>query len=71
LRFPTPTRIEVIVVRDGCEQTFSIDINDDTVVSIPSDEIDPEIVDPNFQNDAVELREPILVPPCPEEAEGG
>lgn len=53
--FPRPDEIEIIVVRDGCEQGFTIAINADTVVDV------------NFPNDTLELKEPILVPACPEE----
>jgi hypothetical protein len=53
-QFVRPDRIELIVVRDGCEQTFMIEINEDTVV------------DPSFQDDVTELIEPILVDPCEE-----
>lgn len=51
--FPRPDRIVIIVVRGGCEQRFMIDINADTVV------------DPTAPDDVLELKEPILVPPCP------
>lgn len=51
--FPRPDEIEVIVVRDGCEQSFTIAINPDMVVDI------------TFPNDTIELKDPILVPPCP------
>jgi len=50
--FPRPDRLEIIVVRDDCEQSFFIDINAETVV------------DPTAPDDVLELREPILVPPC-------
>ena len=50
--FPRPDQVEVIVVRDGCEQQFMIDISDDTVV------------DMDFPDDVIELKDPILVPPC-------
>lgn len=50
--FPRPDRVEVIIVRNGCEQTVSVDINADTVV------------DPTAPNDVLELKNPILVPPC-------
>ncbi len=52
--FPRPDRVEIIVVRDGCEQAFLIDINEDTVV------------DMDFPDDVIELKDPILVPPCEE-----
>jgi len=50
--FPTPDQLELIVVIDGCEQRITIEINEDTVV------------DMSFPADILELREPILVPPC-------
>jgi hypothetical protein len=50
--FPRPDRVEVIIVRDGCEQSFFIDINADTVVDL------------TFPDDIIELKNPILVPPC-------
>lgn len=52
--FPPPDQIEIIVVRDGCEQTFRIEINEDTVV------------DMGFPEDVLELKDPILVEPCAE-----
>ncbi len=52
--FPPPDQVEIIVVRDGCEQTFLIEINEDTVV------------DMDFPDDVIELKDPILVPPCDE-----
>ena len=54
--FPRPDRVEVIVVREDCEFSFLIDINEDTVV------------DMTFPEDVIELKDPILVPACgPEE----
>lgn len=55
--FPAPDEILVIVEREACEQRFTIDINEDTVV------------DPEFPGGVIELKDPILVPPC--EAEEG
>lgn len=52
--FPRPDQIEVTVVRDACEQSFLIDINEDTVVDL------------SFPDDVIELKDPILVPPCEE-----
>lgn len=52
--FPPPDQIELIVIRDGCEQRFMIDVNEDTVV------------DMTFPDDIIELKDPILVPPCVE-----
>ena len=50
--FPRPDRIEIIAARGDCQYTFSIDINEDTVV------------DMTFPEDTLELKDPILVPPC-------
>ena len=52
--FPRPDQVEIIVVRDGCEQTFLIEINEDTVVNL------------DFPDDVLELKDPILVGPCVE-----
>ncbi|MCH7884392.1 MAG: hypothetical protein IIC01_03995 [Planctomycetes bacterium] len=52
--FPRPDRVEIIVARDGCEQSFLIDVNEDTVVDL------------SFPDDVIELKDPILVPPCEE-----
>ena len=52
--FPRPDQVEIIVVRDGCESSFLIDINEDTVVDL------------SFPDDVIELKGPILVPPCEE-----
>ena len=53
--FPRPDRVEIIVVRDGCEQTFLVEIDeDDTVVEVDS------------LNERIELRDPIVVPACEE-----
>jgi len=52
---PGPTRpdqVEIIVVRDDCEQIFRIDLTADTVVDL------------DFPNDVIELRDPIIVEPC-------
>ena len=58
IEFPRPDQVEIIVVRDGCEQTFLIDINEDTAL---------DVVDPDFpRDDVIELKDPILVPPCQE-----
>ncbi len=56
--FPRPDQVEIIVVRDGCEQTFPIEINEETA---------RDVVDPEFPYaDVIELTEPILVPACQE-----
>lgn len=52
IEFPRPDQVEVIVVRDGCEQRFLIEINEDTVV------------DPPAADGTMELREAIAVPAC-------
>lgn len=52
IEFPRPDEVEVIVVRDGCEQRFLIEVNEDTAV------------DPEAENGILELRQPILVPAC-------
>ena len=52
LNLPTPDQLKVIVTIDGCEQTFVIDINEDTVVDL------------DFPDRVIELKEPILVPSC-------
>jgi len=54
--FPEPDQFEIIVFRDDCEQSFFIDVNDETVVVFPPDE--------NFGFPTFELREPLLVDPC-------
>ncbi|MEK6675829.1 MAG: hypothetical protein AABZ47_09265 [Planctomycetota bacterium] len=53
--FPMPDQVEIVVVRDGCEQRFMflIDINEETVVDLSA------------PDDILQLREPILVPACP------
>jgi len=50
--FPTPDLLELIVVRDGCEQRLTVDLNEDTVV------------DMSFPDNVLELKEAILVPAC-------
>ena len=51
--FPMPDQVEIVVVRDGCEQRFMIDINEETVVDLSA------------PDDILQLREPIRVPACP------
>ncbi|MEK6677123.1 MAG: hypothetical protein AABZ47_15900 [Planctomycetota bacterium] len=51
--FPMPDQVEIVVVCDGCEQRFMIDINEETVVDLSA------------PNDTLQLREPIRVPACP------
>ncbi len=50
--FPAPDQIDIVVVRNGCETTFTIDVNENTVVDL------------SFPNDTLELKDPIPVPPC-------
>jgi hypothetical protein len=54
--YPDPDQVEIIVLRDGCEQRFMIEVNQDTVVDL------------SFPNRMLELKDPILVPPCEEPA---
>lgn len=55
--FPKPDQLEIIVIRDGCEHRFTIEINEDTA----------QFVDGEFPGDQVlELTNPIFVPPCEE-----
>jgi hypothetical protein len=54
--FPPPDQIEVIIVRDGCEQTFLIDINEDTVVDLEfPDPVPVATVSPSRRTDVVGL----------------
>lgn len=50
----TPDRIEIVVFRHGCEQSFVVDVSEHTVVDV------------EFLDDVIELRDPILVAPCDE-----
>ena len=53
--FPKPDQVEITIVRDGCEQRFMIEINEDSA----------HFVDGEFPGDEVlELTDPILVSPC-------
>jgi hypothetical protein len=52
--FPRPDQLEIIILRDGCEQRLVIEINDDT----------GRFIDGEFSDYALELTDPILVPPC-------
>ncbi len=56
--FPAPDEILVIVQREACEQQFTIEINEDTVVDL------------GFPDNVIELKDPILVPPCGAEESG-
>jgi len=61
--YRTPDRIEITVLRDTCETTYSIDVNDDTVDDLGTTDQDEGAA----SNHTIELKEPILVPPCEEE----
>ena len=50
--FPDPDRVELIINRNGCEQRITVDVNEDTVVDL------------SFPDDTLELKDPILLPPC-------
>ncbi|MFQ5414444.1 MAG: hypothetical protein ACE5E6_08300, partial [Phycisphaerae bacterium] len=50
--FPPPDQVEVTVGLVGCQDTFLIDVNADTVVDL------------TFPDMVLELIDPILVPPC-------
>lgn len=55
--FPKPDQLEIIIIRNGCEQRLMIEINEDTA----------QFVDGEFSGEEVlELIGPILVPPCVE-----
>lgn len=49
-----PDRVQLIIIRDGCEQRFMIEINDDTA----------RFVEEESSVSVLELTAPILVPPC-------
>ncbi len=51
---PVVDRLEVVVLREGCESRFSFDVNESN------------IVDPSAPDGLLELKDPILVPPCVE-----
>ncbi|MEK6677124.1 MAG: hypothetical protein AABZ47_15905 [Planctomycetota bacterium] len=51
--YPIPDQVEITVVLSSCERVFLIEVNEDT------------LVDPTFPMMEGELRESILVPPCP------
>ncbi|MEK6675746.1 MAG: hypothetical protein AABZ47_08835 [Planctomycetota bacterium] len=51
--FPIPDQVEITVVLSTCDRVFLIEVNADT------------FVDPTFPMMEGELRESILVPPCP------
>jgi len=52
--YPAPDEILVIIEREACEQRFTIEINEDTVVDL------------SFPDFTIELKDPILLPPCEE-----
>jgi hypothetical protein len=49
---PIPDQLKLIVTIDGCAKAFLIDINESTVVDL------------DFPDRVIELKEPILVPAC-------
>jgi hypothetical protein len=48
----TPDEVRVVVRRDGCQTTFAFEVTEQA------------FVDPTASDDMLELREPILLPPC-------
>ncbi len=52
--FPRPDQLEIVILRDGCEQTVTIEINEDSA----------QFVDGEFSINELVLTDPILVPPC-------
>jgi len=56
--YPTPDRIEIVVRRDTCESTYTIDVNDATVVDLGTTD------DGGSSTHTLELKDPILVPAC-------
>lgn len=59
----TPDIVEVIVVRDECEQMISIDINEQTIMDLDARR---DVFGVGILDRVLELREPILVFPCQE-----
>jgi hypothetical protein len=55
--FTRPDRVQIIIVRDGCEERPIIDIDEDTAV----------FFDREYPNDSMEFTAPVLVRPCAEE----
>jgi len=50
--FPAPDRVEIIVLRDACELSVFVDIDESTVVN------------PAFPGNTLEFIQPITIPPC-------
>jgi len=59
ITLPLPDRIEIVVQRDTCETTYTIDVSADTVVDLGTTST------PGSTTHALELKDPILVPACP------
>lgn len=55
-QFTPPDRVQVIIVRDSCEKRIMVEINDETA----------QFFDRSYPDDTLELKEPVLVPPCDE-----
>jgi hypothetical protein len=53
--FPRPDQVQITIVRNGCQQTITIEINQDTARFIEGG-----------LEDVLELTQPILLPPCEE-----
>lgn len=49
-----PDQVRVTIAVDGCQQVFIVDLIEETVLDI------------SFSDDVIELKDPILVPPCEE-----
>jgi hypothetical protein len=54
--FPPPERVQIIVVRDDCEQRVMVEISNETA----------QFFDGPYPDDLLELTAPVLVPPCDE-----
>lgn len=54
--FTRPDRVQIIIVRNGCEQRLMIAIGEDTA----------QLFDREYPNDTLQFNDPILVPPCDE-----
>jgi len=51
---PPPDEIEIVVIREECERSIVIPVTEDTVVDL------------SFPGRLIELKDPILIPPCEE-----
>jgi len=58
-QYPPPDQIVVMVEREACEQEFTIDLNENTVVDL------------DFPAGVIELTDPILLPPCDQDESSG